>query len=63
MEEWRYVFWLSAFIMTSTCLVFLQYGSADMQPWNEKLQCQIIDTSNENNVASTLKPIDNSVIK
>lgn len=59
MEEWRDVFWLSAAVLISTNLVFLQFGSGDVQPWNEKAneQYQTTDIANENNVASVLKPL------
>lgn len=59
MEEWRNVFWLSAIILMSTNLVFLQFGSGDVQPWNEKAKRKYKGTEmvNESNVESILKPL------
>lgn len=60
MEEWRDVFWLSAAILIATNLVFLQFGSGDVQPWNEQAQYQntdLSDLTSENNAKSTLKPM------
>jgi len=59
MEEWRDVFWLSAAILIATNLLFLQYGSGNVQPWNEKAnrQYKSSDINNENNTASILKPL------
>jgi hypothetical protein len=59
MEEWRDVFWLSAAILIATNLLFLQYGSGNVQPWNEKpnRQYKSSDINNENNTASILKPL------
>lgn len=59
MEEWRDVFWLSAAILIATNLLFLQYGSGNVQPWNEKPNCQYesSDINNENNTTSILKPL------
>lgn len=58
MEEWRDVFWLSSAVLISTNLVFLQFGSGDVQPWNEKAnEYQTTDITNENNMASILKPL------
>ncbi|XP_025207799.1 putative inorganic phosphate cotransporter [Melanaphis sacchari] len=59
MEEWRDVFWLSAAILIATNLLFLQYGSGNVQPWNEKTnrQYKSSDINNENNTTSILKPL------
>jgi len=59
MEEWRDVFWLSAAILIATNLLFLQYGSGNVQPWNEKpnRQYESSDINNENNTTSILKPL------
>lgn len=59
MEEWRDVFWLSAAILIATNLLFLQFGSGDVQPWNEKAnqQYKTTDKTNENGVESILKPL------
>jgi len=59
MEEWRDVFWLSAAILIATNLLFLQYGSGNVQPWNEKgnRQYKSSDINNENNTTSILKPL------
>ncbi|XP_022173212.1 putative inorganic phosphate cotransporter isoform X1 [Myzus persicae] len=59
MEEWRDVFWLSAAILIATNLLFLQYGSGNVQPWNEKAnrQYKSSDINNENNTTSILKPL------
>ena len=59
MEEWRDVFWLSAAILIATNLLFLQYGSGNVQPWNEKAnrQYKSNDINNENNTDSILKPL------
>lgn len=57
MEEWRDVFWLSAAILIATNLLFLQYGSGDVQPWNEQIQFQETVPNTENNVDSMLKPL------
>lgn len=59
MEEWRDVFWLSAAILIATNLLFLQYGSGNVQPWNEKPnnQYESSDINNENNTTSILKPL------
>jgi len=59
MEEWRDVFWLSAAILIATNLLFLQYGSGNVQPWNEKPnhQYENSDINNENNTTSILKPL------
>lgn len=59
MEEWRNVFWLSAVMLISTNLVFLQFGSGKMQPWNEipKKQYKSTEINNESNVESALKPL------
>lgn len=59
MEEWRDVFWLSAAILIATNLLFLQFGSGDVQPWNEiaNQQYKTTDKNNENNVDSALKPL------
>jgi len=58
MEEWRDVFWLSAAILIATNLVFLQFGSGNVQPWNEKAneQYKNTDINSENNM-SILKPL------
>ncbi|KAJ8665113.1 hypothetical protein QAD02_006775 [Eretmocerus hayati] len=34
LEEWRYVFWLSAIIFFSSTVSFWLFGSTDIQPWN-----------------------------
>lgn len=57
MEEWRDVFWLSAAILIATNLLFLQYGSGDVQPWNQPNQYQNTDVNNENTASSILKPL------
>lgn len=57
MEEWRDVFWLSSAILIATNLLFLQYGSGDVQPWNQPTQYQNTDLNNENTVSSILKPL------
>lgn len=59
MEEWRDVFWLSAAILIATNLVFLQFGSGNVQPWNEnaKQQYKTTDTAEETNMSSMLKPL------
>lgn len=58
MEEWRDVFWLSAAILITTNLVFLQFGSGNVQPWNENAnqQYKSTDLDSENNI-SILKPL------
>lgn len=58
MDEWRDVFWLSAAILIATNLVFLQFGSGNVQPWNEKANkyCKSTDANNETNM-SILKPL------
>lgn len=59
MEEWRDVFWLSAAILIATNLIFLQFGSGNVQPWNEIANQQYTSGDNSNgNMASTiLKPL------
>lgn len=59
MEEWRDVFWLSAAILIATNLVFLQFGSGNVQPWNEnaKQQYQSTEHIEETNMPSILKPL------
>lgn len=59
MEEWRDVFWLSAAILIATNLVFLQFGSGDVQPWNERAQLNYKNSAinDENNVSPILKPL------
>nr|XP_045602405.1 sialin-like [Procambarus clarkii] len=34
LEEWQSVFWLTAIMYVSTWLVFVVFGSTDIQPWN-----------------------------
>lgn len=59
MEEWRDVFWLSSAILIATNLVFLQYGSGNVQPWNiYTKKYTSTEICNENNiVSSVLKPL------
>lgn len=59
MEEWRDVFWLSAAILIATNLVFLQFGSGNVQPWDTYTeQYKSTEICNENNiVSSVLKPL------
>lgn len=59
MEEWRNVFWLSAGILIFTNLLFLQFGSGNIQPWNEcaKRKNKTTDINNENIESSILKPL------
>lgn len=58
MEEWRDVFWLSAAILIATNLVFLQFGSGNVQPWNENAkQYHSAEHIEETNMPSILKPL------
>lgn len=60
MEEWREVFWLSAVILIFTNMVYLQFGSGNVQPWNEyaRRRNQATDNSIENIESSIiLKPL------
>ncbi|BET03033.1 sodium:phosphate symporter activity [Nesidiocoris tenuis] len=36
MLEWRLVFWISVIVLMSTNVVYLIFGSAKVQPWNEQ---------------------------
>lgn len=59
MEEWRDVFWLSAAILIATNLIFLKFGSGNIQPWNDitNRQYKCSDNSNENMESTILKPL------
>lgn len=34
LEQWRYVFWITLIISMFRILVFIVWGSAEVQPWN-----------------------------
>lgn len=34
-DEWRIMFWISAFVFISATLLFWLFGSASIQPWND----------------------------
>lgn len=59
MEEWRDVFWLSAAILIATNLIFLQFGSGNVQPWNEiaSKHYKSDDNNDENMTSTILKPL------
>lgn len=35
-NQWRHVFWVSFIILITTAFIYVMYGVADKQPWNEK---------------------------
>ncbi|CAA9994484.1 unnamed protein product [Nesidiocoris tenuis] len=38
MMEWRLVFWITFFVILSTNFVYIFYGSAVLQPWNDETE-------------------------
>lgn len=36
--EWRLVFWIMMVMMTGTSIVFLLFGSGEVQPWDQMEQ-------------------------
>ncbi|XP_071526818.1 sialin-like isoform X2 [Panulirus ornatus] len=40
LEQWQSVFWMTAAIYMSTAMVFVIFGSTEIQPWNYKLEAE-----------------------
>ena len=43
MEEWRNAFMVGGAVFIGSCIFFLIFGSADIQPWNNKTEDEIED--------------------
>lgn len=48
-KEWRNVFWVMVFILVSTNLIFVLYGSGEQQEWNGPVKTEIENESDEKN--------------
>ncbi|XP_034945295.1 sialin-like [Chelonus insularis] len=62
-EEWRWMFLLSAFIFFSTTILYWIFGSADIQPWNnsDKIdQVKNIENEEKTTVKLTEKNVTSS---
>ncbi|XP_050533315.1 putative inorganic phosphate cotransporter [Daktulosphaira vitifoliae] len=57
LEEWRSVFWLSAAILVITNVVFIELGSAKVQPWNETKKRKYDEENDFKNFTPILKPL------
>ncbi|GBO42427.1 hypothetical protein AVEN_241146-1, partial [Araneus ventricosus] len=58
LSEWQTVFWLNLLVLGSSGLVYLFFGSAEVQPWNSPDPQHSTEASNEERRHSdrTLKP-------
>nr|XP_033326414.1 sialin-like [Megalopta genalis] len=46
-EEWRVMFWISAGVFTSATILFWIFGSAEIQPWNDVKEHEVVSPSDE----------------
>lgn len=61
--EWRLVFWIMVIIMMSTSIIFVFFGSGEIQPWNDIKQYRLSENEKENKDSESnviqLKSIEN----
>ncbi|GBN69004.1 hypothetical protein AVEN_227186-1, partial [Araneus ventricosus] len=58
LSEWQTVFWLNLLVLGNSGLVYLLFGSAEVQPWNYPVPRHSTEATNEERRHSdrSLKP-------
>lgn len=47
MSEWQIVFWVAFAVFAVTTVMFLIWGSGEVQPWNDPIDPKFIENGND----------------